>query len=226
MKKILVAETLKTFIADSGVPSRNNIVISYASTTEKILSSHRANAANLIIVDLDTPELGGEGLCQLIRKENNLRKVSIIIVCDPSKDLAERCIASGANAVVLKPVRSEDLLAKITKLLNIRERKSVREIIKVSVTVNSTGSLFFAVAKNLSISGLLFETNRVIPKGARVSCSFVLQHPVVVNGEISRITQKSGKSGDVFEYGVRFHGLDPLGKAEIEAYFKNTGRKI
>jgi hypothetical protein len=48
---------------------------------------------------------------------------------------------------------------------------------------------------------------------------------VVAKGEIVRVTRKRGKSGDNFEYGIRFYGLDPSGKAEIENYFKNAERK-
>ncbi len=221
MKKILVAETLKTFISADGILSRNDIVISYASTTEEILSAHRADIADLIIADLDTPELGGDRLCYLIRRENDLRAVSIIVVCDCSEEVTERCMAFGANAVVHKPVHSKELLGKIKELLDIRERKVVREIIKISVTVSSAGSFFFAVAKNLSASGLLFETNRVISKGSVVSCSFVLQHQVVAQGEIARVSRIRGKSGDSFEYGVKFHGLAKAAEKEIEDYFKS-----
>lgn len=226
MKKLLVAETLKTFIADDGVLLRNDIAVSYASTTEEILSAHSADIADLIIVDSDTPELGGDRLSYMIRRENHLRTVSIIVVCDCTEEEAERCIAFGANAVVRRSGNTtKHLIAKIKELLNIHERRNVREIVKVSINVNSAGSFFFAVAKNLSASGLLFETNRVIQKGSRVSCSFVLQHQVIAEGEIARVTNKRGKSGDNFEYGVRFYGLDPAGKAEIEGYFKNAERK-
>ena len=226
MKKILVAGALKTFMTDDkGVFARNDIVITYASTAEEILSMHRADKADLIIVDLATPELGGDRLCYLIRRENDLRAVSVIIVCDRSEEVTERCMAFGANAVVHKPVHSKELLGKIKELLDIRERKVVREIIKISVTVSWAGSFFFAVAKNLSASGLLFETNRILSKGSVVRCSFVLQHQVVAQGEIARVSRIRGKSGDSFEYGVRFDGLDPSGKAEIENYFKNAERK-
>lgn len=222
MKKILIAEALKAYMADdTGVLARNDIVITYASTAEEILSLHRAYKADIIIVDMDTPELGGDRLCYMIRRENDLRAVSIIVVCDCSEEVTERCRDFGANTVICKPVRSKELRRKIKELLDIRERRNVREIVKVSVTVNSAGSFFFAVAKNLSASGLLFETNRVIPKGDRVSCSFVLQYQVVAEGEIVRITRKRGKLGDNFEYGVRFRGLSPAAESEIRDYFKN-----
>jgi len=220
MKKILVADTLKTFMADdAGALARNDIVIIYAPTSEEILSLHRADKADIIVVDMDTPELGGDRLCYMIRKEKDLRAVSIIVVCDCSEAATERCMSFGANAVVHKPVQSKELLGKIRELLDIRERKVVREIVKISVTVNSDGSYFFAVAKNLSASGLLFETNRVISKGSKVSCSFVLQHQVVAQGEIARVSRIRGKSGESFEYGVRFYGLAKEAKKEIEDYF-------
>jgi CheY-like chemotaxis protein len=227
MKKILVAKTLKPFIAADGALSRNDVVISYASTTEEIISTHKARSTDLIVVDLETPKLGGDRLSYLIRRETELRAVSIIVVCDCIEEAAERCLSFGANAVVCRSGdTAKHLMAKIKELLDIRERKIVREIVKVSVTVNSAGNFFFAVAKNLSATGLLFETNRVIPRGSGVSCSFVLQRQVVAEGEIVRIVRKRGRSGDNFEYGVRFRGLDPAGKAEIEDYFKTHGRKI
>ena len=226
MKKILVAETLKTFIADdTGVLARDDIVITYAPTAEEILSLHRADKADIIIVDLDTPELGGDKLCYMIRRENDLRAVSIIVVCDCSKGVEERCMSFGANVVLQKPLQSKELVGKIKVLLDIRERKVVREIVKISITVNSSGDFFFAVAKNLSSSGLLFETNRVISIGSKVSCSFVLQHQVVAHGEIARVSKIRGRSGESFEYGVRFSKLDPSGKAEIEDYFNSMREK-
>jgi DNA-binding response OmpR family regulator len=226
MKKILVAETLKTSMADdTGVLARNDIAITYASTAEEILSLHRADKADLIIVDLDTPESAGDRLCCMIRKENELRAVSIIVVCDCSEEVTKRCMAFGANAVVHKPAHPKELLEKIKELLDIRERKVVREIVKISVTVHSAGDFFFAVAKNLSASGLLFETNRVISKGSRVSCSFVLQHQIVAQGEIARVNRIRGRSGDSFEYGVRFSNLNPAAESEIRDYFKNRNGK-
>ena len=226
MKKILVAEALKAFMTDdTGVLARNDIVITYASTAEEILSLHRAYKADLIIVDMDTPGLGGDRLCSMIRREGDLQAVSIIVVCDCSEVVVERCRDFGANTVICKPVLSEELLGKIRELLDIRERKVVREIVKISVTVSSAGSFFFAVAKNLSTSGLLFETNRVISKGSRVSCSFVLQHQIVAQGEIARVSGIRGRSGDSFEYGVRFSNLDPAAESEIRDYFKNCDGK-
>lgn len=226
MEKILAADTLKAFIPDSRVMSRYDISILYASTTEEILSAHKADLADLIIVDLDTPALGGDRLCYMIRKENELKAVSIIVVCDCNADVAERCLSFGANAVVIRTADTEKhLLEKIEELLDIRERRDVREIVKISVTVNSAGSFFFAVAKNLSASGLMFETNRTILKGSLVSCSFVLQRQVVAEGEITRTTRIFSKSGDSFEYGVRFHKLDPLGKKEIEDYFNGSQKE-
>ncbi len=226
MKKILVAETLKTFMADdAGVLARHDIVIIYASTAEEILSLHRADKADIIVVDQDTPESGGEKLCYTIRRENDLKAVSIVVVCDSSVAATERCISFGANAVVHKPVQSKELLGKIRELLDIRERKIVREIVKISVTVSSGGAYFFAVAKNLSASGLLFETDRVISEGSKVSCSFVLQHQVVAQGEIARVSRIRGRSGESFEYGVRFQGLTKEAIKEIEDYIKSLKGK-
>ena len=226
MKKILAAESVKTFIDEcKGVLSRKEFAVISSPTAEGILSAHEADKADLIIVDLDTPEMGGEALSFLLRRKDDLKAVSIVVVCDGSEKSRERAISCGANAVVAKPLDPETLSMKIKELLHIRERKSIREIVKVSVKVNSAGDFFFAVSKNLSTSGLLVETNRALAAGDIVTCSLVLQHPVAVQGEIIRIAKECGDAGETLEYGIKFRGLDQAAEAEIKEYVRNLEGK-
>lgn len=226
MKKILVSDSLRALIeAYDGLPSRKDFVVRSSPTAEGILSLHEAEQADLIIVDLNTPVMGGEALSFLLRRKEALKDVSIIVVCDGSGESLKRAGSCGANAVVSNPLDPVDMFAKIGELLNVRERKNVREIVKVSVKIRSAGDFFFAVSRNISSSGLLVETNRVLSPGDAIKCSLVLERTVAVEGEVIRVAKKSGESGETYEYGIKFTGLDPAAEAEIEEYVKKLKGK-
>jgi CheY-like chemotaxis protein len=221
MKKIVVAGSIVSLIEGRpGVLSRKEFSILPAASAEGVLAAHEAVNADLIIVDSDMPEMGGEALCFLLRKKELLKKVSVIVISDGGDQVSERLMACGANAVIARPVDPSDLEIKIRGLLDISERKNLREVVKISVGVTSEDESFFAVSRNISISGLLVETNRVLSPGLIITCSFVLQHRLIVEGEIVRVAVQPKKKGGKCEYGVRFMRTDPATEAEIAEYIR------
>ena len=72
-----------------------------------------------IISDLGLPDMPGEELLPLIRT-NHLNKDTPVIVISAHVDevLKQRCIASGANQVFIKPIDNKllkELIAKLSK---------------------------------------------------------------------------------------------------------------
>jgi CheY-like chemotaxis protein len=219
MGKIIVAGSVMPVITKCpGILSRREFTVVPAESAEEILAVHESAGADLIIVDSDMPAMGGEALCFLLRKKVDLKKVSIIAISDGTDQGAERLEACGANAVVGRPVDPDYLDGKIRELLNVDERENMREVVKVSVSITSENKSFFAVSKNVSISGLLFETNRVLSMGLLVTCSFVLQHQLTVHGKIVRVSERSEEMGRGYEYGIQFTQIEPAVEAEIARY--------
>jgi c-di-GMP-binding flagellar brake protein YcgR len=74
-------------------------------------------------------------------------------------------------------------------------------------------NVFSSTAQDISSSGMLVQTEKVLTKGDTITCSFVLQHKMTVFGEVARVAPK--KAG-LYDYGIRFLNLDPRAKGQIE----------
>ncbi len=223
MKKIITTTDLrKALPGDETILSRKDISILSAASSEDILRLHRKEKADLIIADLDMRKMAGDELCEAIRADRRLRKVSLIIISSPDPVVMERCLSRGANAVIPLPIDPALLLSRISILVHIPERGGLREIIRVDVQGHINGYYFFAVSCNVSSSGMLLETGKVLQTGDRLQCSFVLDRPVTVDAEVVRVVPVSSS---LRRYGVRF--VDPGLRATrlIEDFIKNSGRR-
>ena len=101
MKKIIIAEDIKAILEkEQSFLNRADIRTLTVSANEQALALHRAETADLIIVNLDSPQMSGEMLCSLIRDDKELCKVSIIIICSNTESDAKRCSLCRANAFI------------------------------------------------------------------------------------------------------------------------------
>lgn len=220
MKKILVVNTLKPFFeGKKDFLLRSDLSFYYASMSEEVLKIHRAESVDLIIIDLTMPGMGGDGLSSFIRWIDSLKKVSIIIVCDNNPASIERCLNSGANAHVTKPIDPNELFTSIRKLLDVRDRRNLRIFMQTSVKGAFRDNLFFSTAQNISTSGVLLESEKLLSKGDRIVCSFFLSsNQLTLNGEVIRTETISPL---LFHYGVQFVSPDHSSVACIDEFVRS-----
>jgi len=158
-------------------------------------------------------------LCVLMRADENLRAVSVIMVCPDTEEAAERADFCGANAVMVTPVSPRQLFRRMSRLLNIADRDDMREIVKVDVDLGDGADLFFGVSVNISSSGMLIEAEKILRIGSRVICSFVLNHPVTVEAEVVR---RAREAAGVDSYGLRFIEADARSRAVIDEFIRGV----
>jgi two-component system chemotaxis response regulator CheY len=85
-----------------------------AEAYEKALSDH----FDLLIVDINTPEMDGFSLCEKIRKNRNYKNIPILIVSTEAEQEDKiKGFKAGANLYLVKPVKSETLIQNINMLL-------------------------------------------------------------------------------------------------------------
>lgn len=224
MKKLLITENIKTIIEKGeALFSRKEIKIFTASSGEELIEIHRAEAVDLIIADIGFKTGAEEEVCPYlkgIRNDARLKKVSILTICESDKSAIERSYDCGANTFVTKPVDISALILKIVKLINVAERIHLRVIVNVLVEARFNGKSFYANSENISVTGMLFETDEVIENGARVTCKFHLGKDLITaSGNIVRSEQRD--SGQYF-YGVEFAELDASTKEKIEKFIKSS----
>lgn len=219
-KKILIVDNLKDMLErKKTILNRASFEIFTTSTGLKALSVHKEHKMDLMIISLDLPDMSGDKLCSSIRKDSDLRQVSIIMTCDNDPVCIERATRCGANAHITKPFHSRLLTEKVTELLSIPQRQSYRVLIRISIKGNIANEFFFCSSRDISSTGMMIETDRQLAKGDLLSCSFFLPGfgKIIADGEIMR----TDNSADTPRYGIRFPDLDPEAKNGIDSFIAN-----
>ncbi|HTL70219.1 MAG TPA: response regulator [Candidatus Eisenbacteria bacterium] len=74
-------------------------------------------AFDLVILDYMMPDVKGDKVCEMIRSEDRLKNIPIIIVTAYHDQTEERLRAWGATEVVYKPVETDVLIRMVKKYL-------------------------------------------------------------------------------------------------------------
>lgn len=218
MKKILLVNSVVAFHdRNEGLLNRSEFRILTALTGEEALRVHREERADLIVAELNMPGMQGDELCAQLRREREIKNVSVILVCGDTPENRARVAQCGANAWVAKPINPERLLESIGQLLAVSTRKGYRVLLKVHVHGERECAPFFCTSHNISATGILFETDKLLNQGDRITCTFFLPGAcqIAADGEVVRSVKVPDGS---VHYGVRFTDLSPQYRAAIEGF--------
>jgi CheY-like chemotaxis protein len=217
MKKVLIVENRKSLLEQERTILTNGGLQTFiAASVEEAVAIDRKEKVDLIVSRIDIQGIGGESLCSFIRKDDALKKVSLIVVCDNTKRDLERSQECGANAVVTRPVDPEVLLQMANRLIDIPKRAGMRVLIKVSPLGDQP---FFCTSVNVSTSGMLLEVDRTVPKTTPVTCSFFIPGSanISLDGEVVRVTEVSPGA---YHWGIQFLNPTPEHKNALATFVK------
>ncbi|MDQ7043212.1 MAG: response regulator [Sulfurimonas sp.] len=71
---------------------------------------------DLILLDIIMPIMGGIDMLKVVRADDNLRQLPIIVLTTDETKKAE-ALDCGANGFLMKPIRNEELLKKIATVI-------------------------------------------------------------------------------------------------------------
>ena len=226
MKKILIDKALYSNLDKyETILKRADVRVFVAETNDEILSLHQQEKIDLIISRLDAPGTPAERIYGEIRNDPELRAVSLILVCNDrpgDKIRAERC---GANAVMPRPAAREGLLDKVNSFLHVSARGSYRVLLSVSIEAEKERS-FFCRSENISVTGMLLETDRALSAGDRLNCSFFLPgaKQIEVSGEVVR--ELSAENTGKKQYGMKFTKISAADAAAINAFVRKKAGNV
>ncbi|MGH7382275.1 MAG: response regulator [Candidatus Methylomirabilales bacterium] len=192
-----------------------------ASNGAEALLWLRRERAEIILLDLDMPVMGGRGFLEYRAQDIRIREIPVIMVCSQLDDprLRQAILQLGADLLVEQPFRREELLGIIREILarpparevrhpmeaqEVRGRQDPRVALTVPVrirTANSTetvGRLY-----DLSASGL----------GTCLPCQLALGETITVslniNGRSLALTGLVRWGAEIptlmgYRYGIRF----------------------
>ena len=221
MKKVIIAKDLITIVEkDKSFFNRTDIRTIAAATNEEILALHRTEKADLIITNLDMLEMTAENLCALIRNDDELRNVSIIVVCPETTANLQRCIQCKANAFVTAPVNHAVLLQEAYHLLHVTQRRSCRINLKLKMEGTSKEKPFTGFTENISAAGMLFQSVAILFEGDSIRCSFSLPGPTLISttADIVRVLIDENEPLAKHLYGVIFSDISDNDISAINAF--------
>lgn len=90
--------------------------VSVAGSVAETLKVARAERPDLVVLDLTLPDGEGLDVIPALLTEDN-PPVFVALTGHDTKEVAERCLATGCASVLVKPVTSKHLLATVDPLL-------------------------------------------------------------------------------------------------------------
>jgi len=219
LKKILIADSLKHLVSGETILNRANIQILTAASSQEILSMHKSEKADLIVIDLNMSDTPGDGICAHLRKEPD--HVKVLIAVEPEEADIKRAEQCGADTYITKPINSALFFSKIASLLHIQTRRAYRMPVKVTISGEMGNFKFTASTINISSTGILIESAHTLNVGDVINCSFLLPGTLAISakGDVVRILKKP--AGNIYQYGIRFTAISASAQRIIEDFVKS-----
>lgn len=222
-RKIITTQNIETFLERGDTfLNRSDIRIVRVDSNEEALDIHRAEKADLIIADIDAHVMRGERFCSTIRESQGLQRVSLIIIHSGSASDVPRIPLCRANAFIERSADPSILLDTVHQLMNIPVRKTYRAPMGVRVQYRSEVRHSMGYSENISVTGMLFDSEETLLKGEMISCWFVLPDSTHVraDAEIVRVAVRASEH-DPHQYGIRFLELAAECRTAIDTYVRN-----
>lgn len=119
MKKILIVDDSKTMLMSmEGMLKRANFNVKTAASGKEALNIVEAFAPDLMITDLNMPEMNGIDLIKQVKQKPSMRfKPVLMLTTESQQSKREEAKAAGATGWLVKPIQSNNLIAVIKQIL-------------------------------------------------------------------------------------------------------------
>ena len=115
MNILVIDDSEAAQIAFEQVLSHEGYVVTAALTAEEGLQSIRNKTPDLIVLDVQLPDVLGTDLCEILKNDPATRYIPILM-CTGHKDIV-RGLNQGADDYMVKPCGKEEMVARVNALL-------------------------------------------------------------------------------------------------------------
>lgn len=221
-KKVLLVDDVGLFLQlEETFFKRKNCIILIAKSGDEAIRIVKENTPDLIVLDFYMPGMNGDEVCKIIKSDEKLKYIPIIMVSKSSKtEDIEKCLKAGADHYITKPIKQTELLEKAAELLKIPMRRSMRIFVKLEVEGKSGVQSFFAKTENISSTGMFIICDRELEVNSSVILKFFLpgsKDEITVKGTIVRAdpTKNIG-------YGISFHDITPEVQQKLDNFIRES----
>lgn len=213
-KKILLVDDVQLFLEqEKTFFHREQFDLFVARNGVEALRIVRQNRPELVFMDLYMPEMGGDECCRMIKADEELCKIPVIIVTKGvSEDDFERSWKSGCDDIIVKPINRHYFMAITKKYLNIQFRATPRFIARLRIRYGENAeNLLTDYCINLSTGGIFIETSDCLPIDTILSIEFILpenERTISCKGRVAWLNESDSISDQKLPVGMGLQFLD------------------
>jgi CheY-like chemotaxis protein len=152
---LLLVDDSEAMLAFERAALSGHYVLSAATNGRDALAKADEIRPAAVLLDLSMPEMDGDEVLAQMQRDEDLRHIPVIVISS-EKRRAEACLRNGAKAYLPKPIKAQDLLPLVERVLEEagRERRS-----------GSLAALFVSVA-GIELGIPLDGVRSVVPQAA------------------------------------------------------------
>jgi CheY-like chemotaxis protein len=209
-KKILCVDDAKLFLEiERKLLDRTEADLLFAASGAEGLKVAIEQIPDLVLLDFNLGDITGDKICAHIKADPRTSDVPVLMVTTKARvEDIERCRAAGCDDFAPKPLRHQELLAKVAALLRIPHRVSQRVMVRLEAEIVDREMVSFGNTADLSESGMSLEASAPLAIGSEVRLRFLLPH----EGEVEAIGSVVRERPLLFskhDYGIRFLHVSP-----------------
>lgn len=216
MKRILLVESHQPVEGlSSSLFRRRECTLEVASSAAEALALVGASAPDLVLFDDLVDDRSAEELVQALLDAAAGADLPVLVLIGPEEAKREGPILrAGAAAVLTRPPDEVELNVKVCELLGISLRRHVRTFVKMKVDATVGGATHFATISNISLGGVLIESEKALKIGDIVKLSFFLPDDDDAITVIAKVVRKEG----VHAHGCQFLDLADSARERILSF--------
>jgi len=171
MPKILLVDDVDLFLElERSYLDGCNYDLVTASSGEETLKRLDKVAPDLLLLDYYMPGINGDEVCRTIRNDPRWKKLSILMVTAAGKpEEVQKCLDSGCDDYITKPVNKQELRDKIARLLGSVQRRSAERLeVKLPIQLQEGGRIHTFTTKDISASGVRIKAPATLKENTTV----------------------------------------------------------
>lgn len=121
-KKLMVVDDSKTSLGALTYSFEENgysvVTASTGAEAFKLLTTNKDSLPDLIVCDINMPEMNGIDFITALKKENDLKYIPVVfLTTETQKEVVQKGKELGAAAWLVKPAQPDQLLSLIHKII-------------------------------------------------------------------------------------------------------------
>ena len=194
---------------------RSNVERQVVHTADEAKAAARRLQPEIVLVDRDLP--GAAELVKALRDDTSTRRLSVVALARGDFASSELgLLEAGVNAVLRLPPTG-DWDDRLFRLMHVPVRREVRVPVRLQLDLGfgARGEHFAATARNLSVNGLLVETNHLLQVGDDLA--FTLELPDGRGSVVGTATVVRHASAAA-QFGIELATVKGDGRVKLKAW--------